>query len=114
MREQIEQALAAWRDAVRRLDGSQDGEREALIAEVEEHRQRFQQLSADYMTDRIDALKEAERRRKAEMPSSPAFHQAAEEELEIAADIWGTTLQSAVETPHTSPNETDDRDRGSP
>jgi len=110
MRGQIEQALAAWRDAVRRLDAAQDGDREALVAEVDEHRRNFQQLSSEYMMERIDALKEAELRRKAETPSTPAFHQAADDEMEIAAEIWGTTLYSAVDAPHTSPNETDDRE----
>ena len=83
MRE-LEETLAAWREAVRRLDHATDGDTEALAADVEDHRQRFQELSAEYMMDRIDALKHAEAKRRSETPSTPAFHEAAREEMDIA------------------------------
>jgi hypothetical protein len=40
------------------------------------------------MTDRIDALHEAERRRAAAEPSTDPFHRAAAEEKAIADEIW--------------------------
>ena len=43
---EIEEALAAWRDAQRRLDNAMDGYREALETEVERERTRLHQLSA--------------------------------------------------------------------
>ena len=56
MRTEIEDALAAWRDAARRLDNAVDGDLEALSAEVERHRDHFHRLSARHMMDRIDPL----------------------------------------------------------
>jgi hypothetical protein len=106
MRE-IEDALAAWREAVRRLDDATDGDVEVLAAEVEEHRQRFQDRSARYMIERIDALKEAELRRKTETPSTDAFHAAARDEMKIAADIWDTARISDVEVPESRRDRSD-------
>jgi hypothetical protein len=60
----VEEALTAWRDVVRK------------------------RLTAEYMVDRIDALKEAEQRRKNAAPSSEPFHQAVRDEKAIAAEIW--------------------------
>jgi hypothetical protein len=40
----------------------------------------FHQLSAEHMIEQIDALHEAENRRKNAIPSTPAFHQAAQDE----------------------------------
>lgn len=101
MRE-IEETLAAWRDAQRRLDNATDGDREALTAELERHRKAFQQLSADYMMERMDALKKAEARRKSEIPSSDAYHEAARQEQKIAADIWQAALKADRDTPKRS------------
>lgn len=111
MRE-IEEALASWRDAQRRLDNATDGELDALRAEVDERRQRFQDLSAEYMMGRLDALKEAESRRKSAVPSSDPFHAAAREEMKIAADIWDTARMSDADTPHATTRE-DEGERGS-
>ncbi len=109
----IEESLADWRDAQRRLDGTTDGELEALKAEVEEHRQRFQQLSAEYMMDRIDALRDAEGRRKTETPSTAPYHRAAREEMEIASEIWGMARVSDEDVPGARTNEPDEGERGS-
>ena len=105
MRKRIEQALAAWRDADRRLQNAVDGESGALEAEVERHRNEFQQLSAEHMIDRIDALREAESRRSEATPSTPPFHVAAREEKAIAAEIWNSARQSDEDTPQTVANQ---------
>jgi hypothetical protein len=109
----VESALADWRDAQRRLDSATSAEREAIKAEVEEHRQRFQELSAAFMVERIDALREAEARRKSETPSTPAFHEAARDEMEIATDIWGMAHVSDASTPATRTDGPDQSERGS-
>jgi hypothetical protein len=77
-----------------------DGDRDAIQAEVERHRSDFQRLSADHMMERLDALKDAEDRRRNATPSTPPFHQAARDELEIASDIWEGARQSDRDTPH--------------
>ena len=99
MPNQIEEALAAWREAERRLDQAVDGDREALQAEVERHRSSFQTLSVAHMMDRLDALHEAEDRRKSAVPSTPPFHQAAKDEMVIASEIWNSARQSDQDTP---------------
>ena len=98
MRE-IEDALAAWRDAQRRLENATDGDRDALTAEVERRRDEFQRLSADYMVEHMKALKDAETRRKSETPSTDEYHEAAREEQSIAADIWNATRKLDKDTP---------------
>jgi hypothetical protein len=109
----VEAALADWREAQRRLERATDPEREAIKAEVEEHRQRLQELSAAFMVERIDALREAEARRKTETPSTPAFHEAARDEMEIATDIWGMAHVSDASTPAGRTDGPDEGDRGS-
>ena len=100
----IEKALAAWREAERSVDKAINGDRDALQAEVERHRDEFQRLSAAHMEERIDALHEAETRRRAAVPSTPPFHQAAQDEKAIAAEIWDTARQSDEDTPHIHPD----------
>ena len=107
MRKQIEEALAAWRDAVRRQDNASDGDRDALDAEVARYRDLFNRLSSDYMMDRIDALKEAEDRRQSSTPSTEPFHQAARDKKAIAAEIWDEARVSDEETPRTTPPDQD-------
>ena len=99
MREQVEEALALWREAVRRRDETSDGNRPELDAEIARRRAAFQQLSADYMMNRIDALKEAESRRAHAIPSTEPFHQAARDEAQIAAEIWDSALVNDREAP---------------
>lgn len=96
---EVEAALAAWRDADRRLSEADGRSTEELRLEVERLRQEFQRLSADHMSDQIDALREAERQRARSVPSTGAFHEAAEREKEIAAGIWDVARQSDEETP---------------
>lgn len=103
MPREIEEALAAWRDAQRPLENAMDGDREALEAEVERERTRFHRLSAEHMMERIDALHDAEARRKAAIPSSEPFHAAARDEMEIAAEIWDSARLSDQGTPAASP-----------
>lgn len=103
-REAIETALAAWRDAERRLASAIDGERETLTRQVERHRADFQQLSADHMVERIGSLREAESRRAHATPSTLPFHEAARDTQEIASDIWEAARRSDEDTPETETN----------
>ena len=95
----MEAALAAWRQADRKLALLTDGDRDAVQADAERHRAEFQRLSSEHMIDRIDALKEAETRRSSSTPSTPPFHEAAKDELEIAAEIWDVARVSDKDTP---------------
>src|SRR5690242_12897441 len=97
-RQEIEAALAAWRDAERRFVAA-DGDRDAIQAEVERHRARFQRLSGEHMADRMDALKEAEVRRSSATPSTAPYHRAARDEQSIADEIWENARQSDADTP---------------
>jgi hypothetical protein len=92
-------ALSAWRQADRELSTSSDGDRDRLRAEVERRRDDFQRLSADYMSDRIDALHDAEQRRRSETPSSDRYHEAAREEAAIAHDVFESSRLNDEETP---------------
>ena len=103
-REEIEAALAAWRDAERRLATAVDGEREAIERQVQRHRSDFQQLSADHMVERIGSLREAENRRSHATPSTLPFHEAARDTQEIASDIWEAARKSDEDTPETETN----------
>jgi hypothetical protein len=99
MRDDIEEALAAWRDAARRRDNAIDGDRALMQADVERYRSDFQRCATEHMVERIGALKEAESRRQAATPSTPSFHQAARDEKAIAAEIWDTARISDEDTP---------------
>ena len=100
----IEKALAEWREAERNVDSATNSDRDALQAEVERHRDEFQQLSAAHMEERIDALHEAETRRRMAVPSTPPFHEAAKDEKAIAAEIWDSARQSDEDTPQIHPD----------
>jgi hypothetical protein len=95
----IEQALAAWREAERNLADASDGDRERLEAEVARTREVFQQLSTEYMINRIESLHDAEARRATETPSTTQFHEAAKEEKQIATEIWDMARLSDEDTP---------------
>ena len=101
----IEAALAAWRDAERRLATATDGNAEALKAAVARHREEFHRLSGDHMADQIDRLRAAEQRRMNAVPSSPPFHAAAQEEKALAAEIWEEARASDEETPQPARSE---------
>ena len=103
-REAIEAALAAWRDAERRLARAVDGDRAAIEREVDRYRSDFQQLSADHMVERIGSLREAEHRRANATPSTLPFHEAARDTQEIASDIWEAARSSDEDTPATDTN----------
>jgi hypothetical protein len=103
-REEIEAALAAWRDAERRLAEAGDGNRAAIERQVNRHRSDFQQLSADHMVERIGRLREAEDRRANATPSTLPFHEAARDTQEIASDIWEAARSSDEDTPATETN----------
>ena len=98
MGREVQAALAAWREAVRRRDAANDGDRDALDAAAQRAGAEFQRVSAEHMMNRIDALQDAEDRRKHAVPSTPPFHEAAREEKEIAAEIWDTA-QASDEAP---------------
>lgn len=100
-RQEIEAALAAWRDAERRLLGRRGAIEASIEAEIERHRSEFQRLSAEHMLEQMDALKEAEGRRSSATPSTEAFHRAAQDEKGIASEIWESARQSDSDTPQT-------------
>ena len=103
-REEIEAALAAWRDAERRLAQANDSQRAAIERQINRHRSDFQQLSADHMVERIGRLREAEGRRANATPSTLPFHEAARDTQEIASDIWEAARSSDEDTPETELN----------
>ncbi len=103
-REAIETALAAWRDADRRLANAVDGEVDALREEAERHRDEFQRLSAQHMVEWIGKLHEAEARRAHATPSTLPFHLAARDTQEIASEIWEAARSSDEDTPVTVAN----------
>jgi hypothetical protein len=104
-RGEVEAALDEWRAAQRRLEHSTNGDRDALEAAVNAARDKFQQLSADHMLERIDALQDAEERRQRATASTPDYHQAAREETEIAADIWESAARNDQDTPESASND---------
>ena len=99
-RQAIEAALAGWREAERKLAGA-NGDTDAVQAEIERHRTEFQRLSSEHMITQMDALKNAEARRSSAIPSTEPFHQAAQDERVIAADIWEHARESDEDTPQT-------------
>ena len=101
MPEKIEEALADWRAAIRNLQSATDGDRDALQAAVDRSRDEFARLSAAHMENRLDALHEAENRRRMATPSTPPFHEAARDEKAIAAEIWDSARMSDEDTPRT-------------
>lgn len=103
-REAIEKALESWRDAERRLDRAVDGQADGLMREVQSHRDKFQQLSAEHMIEWMDKLREAEGRRSHATPSTLPFHEAARDTQEIAAEIWEAARSSDEDTPQTPAN----------
>lgn len=103
-RQAIEAALAAWRDAERRLDLAVDGETKTLTREVARHRDEFQRLSAEHMVEWLGKLQEAEDRRSRATPSTLPFHEAARDTQMIAAEIWEAARSSDEDTPETTAN----------
>lgn len=104
MPKDIELALAAWRAALKRHENAVNGDAANLEAAVVKARDHFQQLSVNYMTERLDALHEAEGRRRSAVPSTEPFHQAAQDEKAIAADIWHSARMNDEDTPQTRPS----------
>jgi hypothetical protein len=98
-RQAIETALAAWREAERKLAARADGDTDAIRAEIERRREEFRQLSAQHMIERLDALADAERRRAGATPSTEPFHDAAKDEERIAAEIWEHARASDEDIP---------------
>jgi hypothetical protein len=96
----IEAALAGWRAAERKL-ASANGDTDAVQAEIDRCRGVFQRLSAEHMIERLDALQDAEQRRATATPSTHPFHQAAQDEKAIAAEIWESARESDEDTPQT-------------
>ena len=103
-RQTLEAALAAWRDAERRLARAVDGDADRLTREVGIHRDEYQRLSAGNMNEWMARLDEAEGRRANATPSTPPFHEAARETQEIASQIWEAARSSDEDTPSTELN----------
>jgi hypothetical protein len=89
----IEAALAAWRAAERRIAEADGNLTPGMIQELAEARATYQEIATTHMTERIDALHAAERRRSAAEPSSDSFHEATAEEKAIANEIWSEADQ---------------------
>ena len=100
----IEAALAGWRAAERKLVGA-GGDRAPIQDELERYRDEYQRLSSDAMSDRIGALREAEDRRSSSVPSTHPFHQAAQDERAIAAEILEEARSLDEDTPQTRQRE---------
>ena len=98
-RQAIEAALAAWREAERKLGAGADGDTDAIKAEIERRKDEFHHLSAQHMIERLDALADAERRRASATPSTKPFHDAAKDEQSIAAEIWEHARASDEDVP---------------
>ena len=103
-REDIEAALAAWREAERRLTYATDDEAAAVRQEIKLHRDEFQELSAANMVEWMHKLAAAENRRSHATPSTLPFHRAARETQEIASEIWEAARSSDEDTPQTEEN----------
>jgi len=103
--EAIEAALAAWREAERRLAHTVGAERETAARDVERHRAEYQLHATGHMAERIGMLHEAESRRSHATPSTPPFHEAARDTKEIASDIWEAARRSDEDTPQTAENQ---------
>jgi hypothetical protein len=99
-RQAIEIALAGWRAAEREL-ADPNADFASVRAELERWRDEFQRLANSAMFDQIAALQEAESRRSSAMPSTFPFHQAAQDEKVIAAEIWDQARSSDEDTPQT-------------
>ena len=103
-RHSVETALAAWRDAERRLSRAIDDDVEGLTREVGVQRDEYQRLSAANMNEWMARLDEAEGRRANSTPSTLPFHEAARDTQEIAAEIWEAARSSDEDTPETALN----------
>lgn len=104
-RRSVEAALAAWRDAERRLSRAIDGDIEGLNREVAVHRDEYQRLCVANMNEWMARLDEAEGRRANATPSTKPFHEAARDTQEIAAAIWEAARSSDEDTPKTDLNQ---------
>ena len=104
-RHSVEAALAAWRDAERRLSLTVDGDTDGLVREVKVHRDEYQRLSAANMDKWMARLDEAVDRRANATPSTKPFHEAARDAQDIAAAIWEAARSSDEDTPKTASNQ---------
>jgi hypothetical protein len=89
----IEAALAAWRAAERRVAEADGNLTPGLIQELADARATYQEIATAHITERIDALHDAERRRSAAEPYSDPFHEAAAHQKAIADQIWSEAAQ---------------------
>ena len=104
-REEIQAALAAWRMADRALAAAVDGQIPAIEADIERHRAEYHRLSSAFMVEQIDSLRAAEVRRAKFTPSTNDYHRAAQDTVDIAADIWEASRQSDRDIPGGSRDE---------
>jgi hypothetical protein len=89
----IEAALVAWRVAERRIEEADGNATPEMHQELSVAKSRYQEIATAHMTERIDALHDAERRRAAAEPSTNSFHEAAAEDKAIAREIWSESDQ---------------------
>ena len=100
----IEAALAAWRDAERRLAAALNGEADGLRHEVARNRDEYQRLSTENMVHWVDRLVDAEDRRSHATPSTLPFHEASRDTQVIGAEIREAARSSDEDTPRTKAN----------
>jgi hypothetical protein len=98
-RQEIEQALAAWRDAEKRRADADGHYTPEMDREIEETRRVYQRVAADHMAERLDALRDAESRRASATPSTDDYHDAAGEERAIAAEAGDDVKHLDNDTP---------------
>ena len=91
--------MYAWRQAERKLDVDTEGRRGELEAAVVRYRTEYQRLYTEGMMENLHLLHEAEGRRATSIPSTSAFHEAARDTQEIAADIWHEARRGDLDTP---------------
>jgi hypothetical protein len=101
MTRRLEAALEAWRSAARRLEHGR-GDTDELQRDVDDARREFQRVSAEDVTERINALKDAEERRQASTPSTDPYHRAAAEETKLAREIFESARVADQEIPDRS------------
>ena len=86
-REALQEALRLWRAAERELvaDGHDAVSLDRKVVRLRDDYQRIYTMS---MMENLERLQDAEDRRSASIPSTPAFHEATQDTEMVAADIW--------------------------
>jgi hypothetical protein len=72
----IEAALDAWRAAERRVEEANGNRTPAMLQELAEAKQQYQELASAHVTEQLDALHDSEQRRGGAVPSSRSLREA--------------------------------------